>query len=109
MKGLLEAYKITKNSDKKENKIYLAILDALEEIGREINELKEQQNDLEEYVEKIDDDLAELEENMSGEEEEDFEEIECPHCGEIIYIDDAMQDNSEELICPACNKKIELD
>lgn len=109
MKGLMEAYKITKNQDKKENKLYMAIVDVLDEIAREVSELKDQQNDLEEYVEKIDDDLSNLEETMMEDEEEDFDEVECPHCGEIVCVDDAIQESSEDLICPACGKKIDLE
>ena len=45
---------------------------------------------------------------MADEEEEDFDEIECPHCKETIYIDEAMNENEEELICPICKNKIEL-
>lgn len=108
LKGILEAYKITRNQDKKENKVLLAVLDVLEEISKEVDELKEQQNDLEEYVEKIDDDLANLEENMLDDEDEDFDELECPHCKETIYIDEALGENEDELICPICNQKIEL-
>ena len=60
MKGLVEAYGISRFKEKKENKIILAIVDVLDEISKEVEELKELQNDLEEYVEKIDDDLCEF-------------------------------------------------
>ena len=47
LKGLLEAYKISQLKDKKENKILLAIVDVLDEISKEVEELKELQSDLE--------------------------------------------------------------
>ena len=33
----------------------------------------------------------------------DFFETECPHCGEKLYVDNAL--DGEEIDCPSCNKK----
>ena len=64
-------------------------------------------------------DLDELEEYVFCDEDDDFcdccdceddelYEVECPSCGEEIYLDDEMLD--EEFIeCPACGEKLELD
>ena len=58
-------------------------------------------------MENIDDDLSDVEDELFGEEdeEEDFLEIECPHCHEVIYFDqDALA--GETLVCPVCNEAI---
>ncbi len=87
------------------------IVDALDEVASAINRLEETQLDLEEYVESIDDDLASLEKDLLGEEREpgfgdDFEEVECPHCGEmfLVPVEDFL--SGEEVRCPACGKAV---
>jgi hypothetical protein len=37
-------------------------------------------------------------------EDDEYYEIECPSCGEIIYFDDDI--DPEDLTCPACHEKI---
>ncbi len=80
----------------------------LDEIAKEVDELKELQNDLEEYVEKSTTICQDLEESMSEEDEENFDEIECPHCGETICIYDAMGEDGETLTCPICEQPIDI-
>ena len=109
LKGIMEAYAIAKYPDKKENKIYTAIVGVLDEIALEIDDMKDQQGDLEEYVEKIDEDLSVLEESMLDDEDEEFEEVECPHCGEIFDIEEAYTEDSDELVCPICKQKFDLE
>ncbi|MCD6363302.1 MAG: hypothetical protein J7M13_04805 [Synergistetes bacterium] len=87
------------------------IVDALDEISSAIEELERTQLDLEEYVESIDDDLASLEKDLLGEEkelglEEEFEEVECPHCGEMFLVPEKDFFSEEEIRCPACGKLI---
>jgi len=76
-------------SEKNFEEVIELIVDALEEIAHEIDELEKTQIDLEEYVESIDEDLASLEKEVFGEGEEaeveeEFEEVECPSCGESV-------------------------
>ena len=117
LKGLAEGMDIKENS--KEGKLLLGILDTLEEIVASMEELQEEQDDLAEYVEALDDDLAEVEESVMEDddleddlEDEDIEfmEIECPKCGEIIYLDeDILYDDDAEILCPSCHELIEFD
>ena len=37
--------------------------------------------------------------------EDDFVEVECPHCGETVYFDQEMLEG-DDLICPNCNETI---
>lgn len=38
--------------------------------------------------------------------DDDFVEVECPHCGETIYFDEDMLSEDGALICPNCNKNV---
>ena len=68
--------------------------------------------ELEEYVEVMDEDLADLEDDVYEdglEEEIDFCEIECPECGEMVYVDMDMLDEENKIICPNCEEEIDID
>jgi uncharacterized protein (UPF0212 family) len=63
-----------------------------------------------EQVDSIDEDLAEVEKLVYDEEDIEFEEIECPHCGEKIDVDlDMIDEDAETIECPHCHEKIELE
>lgn len=105
LRGLSEGLSISDQSA--EGKLLLKIIEVLEDVSDSIDTLEEAQQELDEYVENMDDDLAEVEEELFGEEDEDddFLEIECPHCHEVIYFDqDALA--GDTLICPVCNQAI---
>lgn len=114
LRGLADGMEISDES--KEGKFLLNIVDVLEDFADAVSELSEEMNDLDDYVETIDEDLSEVEDELFGEiddeEDVDFVEIECPTCGEIIYLDEDFMDDSEdesELICPSCHEKIILE
>ena len=124
LSGLFDGYEIDKNT--KEGKIIAEMLTLLSDMADKINALEADNKDLHEYVEELDHDLGQLEEEVyfgddydeeeydeyddlnddedyEGEEEE-FYEIECPSCGEIVCFDDSL--TVDELVCPACGEKI---
>ena len=115
LKGLAEGLNIKESS--KEGKLLLGILDTLEEVVSAMEEMQEEQDDLADYVEALDDDLADVEEEFMGEEEGldedddiDFMEVDCPKCGETIYLDeDILYDDDAEVLCPQCHELIEFD
>ena len=120
IKGLFDGYEIDVNT--KEGKIISKMLDLLVDMADKINALEADNRDLHEYVEELDHDLGEVEEEVYfGEddyddyddlnddedydgEDEEFYEIECPSCGELVCFDDSLE--VEDLICPACGEKI---
>ena len=63
-----------------------------------INELKDRRKN----INKV------LYEHLSNETEDELYEVECPCCGEIIYLSDEELEK-EILECPYCNEKLELD
>ncbi len=128
LKGLFDGYEIDKNS--KEGKIISEMLTLLADMADKINALEADNKELHEYVEELDHDLGELEEEVYFYDEDDdfdeyddyddlndfddddyddiddddFYEIECPSCGDIICFDDSLE--LEDLVCPACGEKV---
>ncbi|MCL2098870.1 MAG: hypothetical protein FWH24_00345 [Oscillospiraceae bacterium] len=59
LKGLAEGVELS--SDKKEGKLLKGILDVLEDVAKELKDLKEEQENLAAYSEELDEDLGALE------------------------------------------------
>lgn len=112
LQGLAEGLGI--NEETAEGKMIGKILEVLEDVSDALLELDDAQAELDDYVSDIDEDLAEVEEELFGEDcdgdcedfdEEDFLEIECPKCHEIVYFDQNALAGGD-LICPVCNQSI---
>lgn len=102
----------------REGKLFAGIIDLLEDISLSVLDLEDETATLGEYVEELDHDLGALEEECYDcdccEDDDcdccggDFEELECPACGETIYLDpDAIPDD-HLIVCPSCNREIEV-
>ena len=123
IKGAFDFSEIDKNST--EGKIIGELLTLVADMADKINALQADNKELHEYVEELDHDLGEVEEELyfydddedfddyddlnddedyEGEDEE-FYEIECPSCGELVYFDESI--DLSDLICPACGEKID--
>ncbi len=109
IKGLAEGMKMDDSTN--EGKLLNAIIDVLEDMSLAIDDIEEIQDEVCEQVDGIDEDLAELEKVVYDEEDElDFEEIDCPYCGETIEVDlDMIDEDAETIECPHCHEKIELE
>ena len=126
LKGLFDGYELDKNS--KEGKIISGMLELLGDMADKIDALERDNKELHEYVEELDSDLGELEEEVyftdpddedlddeptayqdyeeiTDDYIDDYNEIECPACGEVICFDDSL--SAEDLICPSCGEKID--
>jgi hypothetical protein len=124
IKGLCDGMELDTAS--KEGKVIAALLDLVSDMAIAIEELEAETEELRDYIEEIDEDLGDVEELLCEEEDEDdFEcdgdccncdadcdmdddeyfEVECPSCGEIICFDESI--DPEELACPACGEKFE--
>lgn len=123
LKGLAEGLNLDK--DAKETKLFEAMFDILEDMALTVNDIDEDLAAVEELVDCIDEDLDELEDIIYDDDcdcdcgcgcDDDFDcdcgdelyEVECPSCGEAIYIDESMFDE-EYIECPECGEKLELD
>ena len=120
LKGFLEGVQL--DESKTETKVIAKIVDILEDMALEIEEMEEQVDTLNEYAEELDQDLGAVEEYVYDDEcdccddddcdccdccDEDFFEVECPKCGEVICLDEDF--DADEVICPACNETIPLE
>ena len=102
LKGLAAGLDLDKES--KEAKIFDAMFDILEDMALTVTDIDEDLDELEEYVFCGDEDFC----DCCDSEDDELFEVECPSCGEEIYLDEEMLD--EEFIeCPACGEKLELD
>lgn len=132
IKGLADGMEISAAS--KEGKLIYALIELVEEMTATIEEMKGKMSDLEDYVEEIDEDLGDVEELLLCDEDEedecdgdcdnccldcelddfdddddfndeDFFEITCPACGDVVFFDSDI--DPENLACPACGEKFE--
>lgn len=117
LKGLAEGLDLDKNA--KETKLFEAMFDILEEMALTINEIDEDLAEAEDYIEEVDEALSDVEEYVYD--DFDFDgcdcdcccddetyEVECPSCGETIFLDESMFDE-DYIECPSCGEKLELD
>ena len=118
IKGLCDGMELDKAS--KEGKVIAALLDLVSDMAVAIEDLEAEVEELGEYIEEIDEDLGAAEDELYGIDDEcdgdcdccdcdcddeDFFEVECPACGEVICFDESL--DPEELTCPACGEKFE--
>ncbi|MBR2353608.1 MAG: hypothetical protein IKA76_03805 [Clostridia bacterium] len=122
IKGLVEGMEL--DTAKGEGKIIAALLDLVSDMAVTIEELEEEIDTLYDYCEELDEDLGEVETILVEDDEcdcedcdcdcddcdcccdeDDFFEIECPSCGDTVYLDGSI--DPEELVCPACGEKFE--
>jgi DNA-directed RNA polymerase subunit delta len=95
--------------DVKAKTIWETLLSICDQLADEMDELNTTVEELEEHIDAIDNDLYDLEGEVFGDDEEDEEEderlmeMECPHCGESVYIEDGfLYDPDAEISCPEC-------
>ncbi len=114
LKGLLDGLDF--DSNKKETKMFRAIVDVLENIIQDIDDVNDDMDLLAEQVDGIDDDLAEVEDYLSecddcdccDECDDDEYAITCPACGEEFTVDeDTVMEGGIE--CPACGEFLEFE
>ena len=111
LKGLAEGLAI--DPETKEGKLLLAIVDAFDDIALTVADLDDEVCEMTERMDEIDEDLAALEDDFyeDGEEcdEDDaYYEVECPGCGEGIYVDEDILED-EKVVCPNCGEEIEIE
>ena len=116
LKGLAEGLNI--DTDKsKEGKLITVMIDILDEIALSIEDLEENSLALGEEIDVLSDDLADVEDVVFDDEDEDEDEeefdddwfeVECPNCDEVLVVDeDALEAGT--IKCPACGTEYALD
>lgn len=119
LKGLAEGLALDEN--KPETKIINAMLDILDELAMSVTDLEDAMDIFSEQLDAVDEDLDELENFVYEElddcdcdcdcdcdDEEEYYDVECPSCGEVICVDrDILEEGS--INCPQCNELLEFE
>ena len=121
LKGLIEGLDLGDN--KKETKVFSAIVDVLSNIVEDIDDMTDGVEMLADQVDAVDEDLADLEEYVyddyddecdcddccddDDEDEEEFE-VECPLCNTPFTVDAETALNGT-VPCPNCGEMLELE
>ncbi len=115
LRGLADGMEIGGDA---QSKLLLAMIETMDEMAGTIDENEEAIIELDECIDDICDELSDIDECLDalvddegcdccGEDfEDDFVEVECPHCGETVYFDQGMLESDEPLICPNCNEPV---
>ena len=111
LKGLAEGIGLSDKDNK--DKLLLSMIEAIEEIAREIDDIDCDLGEIADQVDALDEDLADVEDYLADEDDDDefdsdFYEVKCPACGEEICIDEDTLDE-ENINCPACGELLEFD
>ena len=135
IKGLMDGMEI--DTTKGEGKILAAMANLLEDLSLSIQDLEDENATLRDYIEEIDEDLGALEEDFyCCDDDDDCDccdcddedycdcddcdddcdccdcceclELECPACGEPVYIDECDVEDIDELECPSCGKVLTI-
>jgi hypothetical protein len=122
LKGLAEGLALDEN--KPETKIINAMMDVLDELALTVSDLEDGMDLLSEQLDAVDEDLDELEGFVYEElddcdcddcdcddcydDEEEYYDVECPSCGEVICVDREILEEGS-ITCPSCNELLEFD
>ena len=99
-------------------KLFHLIIETLDEMADTVDENEEAIIEMDECIDDMCDELSDIDEcidallddeDLDEDEDDDFIEIECPHCGETVYFDQSMLEGDDPLICPNCNKPVVPD
>ena len=121
IKGLAEGLAI--DESKPEAKLIGAIIDVLDDIALTVSDLEDGLDIFSEQLDAVDEDLDELESFVYEElddcdcdcdcddcydDEEEYYDVECPSCGEVICVDREILEEGS-ITCPNCNELLEFD
>jgi hypothetical protein len=125
LKGLAEGLAL--DAAKPETKIINAMIDVLDELALTVADLEDGMDLISEQLDAVDEDLDELESfvyeelddcdccddddcdcGCCGDDDEEYYDVECPSCGEVICVDREILEEGS-ITCPNCNELLEFD
>ena len=113
IKGLADGLNL--DGKKEEVKVIKAIIDLLDDLAMSVSDLEEGLDIVSEQVDAVDEDLAELESYVYDDcdcddccDDEDYYEVECPKCGEVICVDEGILEDGS-INSPNCDTLLEFD
>jgi len=102
LRGLIDGFGY--DDDTQEGRIFNSIADVLENIADELETLSSRGRYCEDMIDEIlDEELMDMDDEFD---EDDFVEVECPNCHDVVLFDNETYDNTDNLICPNCNATI---
>ena len=123
LKGLADGLNVGDTTP--EGRVLVGMMDVLSNMATEIDRLTARSEQLEEYIEAVDEDLTDLENDFFEEYDADLEDVEvefeeddeegidylemnCPNCGETVFVDADVFENDEvvEVLCPECEQTV---
>lgn len=121
LKGFADAAKL--DDDKDITKVVKKIVEIIDDISLCITDLDDEVAAITEQLDAVDEDLGDLENFVFDDDDCDcccdddcdcccddddvMFELECPACGETIYLDDSIFDSDDDVTCPACGAVLE--
>ncbi len=117
LKGLAEGLNL--DESKPESKIIKALLDVIEDLALTVSDLEDELSLVGEQVDAVDEDLDELESYVYDEcaddecdcdccDDDDYFEVECPACHEVISVDEGVLE-SGGIDCPNCGASLDFE
>jgi len=121
IKGLAEGLGL--DESKPETKIINALLDIIDDLALSVSDLEDELVLVGEQVDAVDEDLDALESYVYDDDDcdcddcdcccddcddDEFFEVECPACGEVINVDEGILE-SGSIECPNCGENLEFD
>lgn len=108
IRGLVDGLDL---DETKESRVINAMISLLDDMTDSIQGCESSIDDLNENMESLNDDLSDVEDCVyecedDDDIDEDFTELECPHCGESVYFDPELVESEADLTCPNCGKTI---
>ena len=120
IKGLAEGLELDKTT--KEGKILAALMELVDELAKEVTDLKQDIDEIDEdldylneYIEELDDDLQAVEDFLDEEVEDDFDEDDFDdddddYCdGDCEGCDGCDDEEYFEIVCPSCGETVCFD
>ncbi|MGV3025773.1 CD1247 N-terminal domain-containing protein [Clostridium thermobutyricum] len=116
MKEIRENLEILKKeaNNMEENSTLLKLINVIDLLTEKVEEVIVNQEAMEENIRFMDTDLSgiqeELFEEVSLEDleeiEDEYEEVNCKHCNNPIFIEKSALTNNEDITCPYCKENI---
>ena len=119
IKGLAEGLSL--DASKPETKIINALIDLVDDMALAVSDVEDELVLVGEQVDAVDEDLDALESYVyddddcdcgcdccCDDEDDEFFEVECPACGEVINVDEGILE-SGSIECPNCGENLEFD
>lgn len=94
-----------------QGKLINLMIETMDEMAAALDDNELAMQELDECIDDVYEELDSLEEYLFDDEdedyfdEEDFEELICPHCDTAVLFSQEMLEG-DDLICPKCNKSI---